>query len=853
MGNVLTTGYYEDRIDLESAVGPGPSGAMLVSAGRKDAFVTKRMPSGELIWARSFGGEGSESGTSIAVDEAGNVYCVGEFTGVSDFDPGAGVYSLSSAGFSDVFVCKLSPEGNFLWARSFGGTETESNRDVAVDADGNVYCVGTFTGDADFDPGDGTFSMVSAGNRDGYLLSLDSAGSFRWARSVSGTFEDSCAGVAIDDEGFVYGTGSFWNGALIGGVEYARVHASNDWDAFVYKFDQHGDLQWVKVLSGEESTVSGGGIAISQQGAVVYTGSFRGNPDFDPGAGEYFLSPPASSMSTAYIASLSLEGVFQWAVAVEDIERSRGVDVAVDVHGDVYAFGDFRNEVDLDPGDESLTRRSRGMTDTYICKLNEHGEFLWGGAFGSLAEDHATGIAVDSNKNVYCTGYFSLGLDIEPGTELFDIRAVGEQDAFLLRLEPSLLPVAMEDFGETYFDEVLTVLDDGESDSLLANDRDENTVDVLEVVGYDDTSLHGATVVVAPDGTFTYDPRGVAEFQSLPTGESIADYFHYTVSDGANMATGRVSVTVLGTAPAAIEIVPATLGPTNSDSVAFDVVFNEEVTGFDGVEDMVLHNTGTVSTGIGVSGGPTTYSVTVDGISGDGSFSLSARLDAGVTNLSGRGLVSSVVSDVVVVDNTGPVITMNEDTAEANTVDCGSEVYVEPGAMAVDALDGVVEVSATGVVDSATPGSYSITYTAEDRAGNQTVVIRNVTVLSNCMVGGEGEGEGEGEDEDDAIVAEALLRGLISADANGDGLLSLAEARAVVPALSAERFAVYDIDQDGLLSRTELATHADDRAPVGCFQDVINRSGLKWAGSDFFLLGLVMMTLAACRNTTHRS
>src|SRR5690348_9567758 len=82
-------------------------------------------------WAKGMGGTNSDFGNSIAVDAAGNVFTTGYFYGVADFDPSAGVYTLTSVGLEDIFVSKLDAAGNFLWARTFGGSNSDCAFSIA--------------------------------------------------------------------------------------------------------------------------------------------------------------------------------------------------------------------------------------------------------------------------------------------------------------------------------------------------------------------------------------------------------------------------------------------------------------------------------------------------------------------------------------------------------------------------------------------------------------------------------------------------------------------------------------------------------------------------------------------------
>ena len=145
----------------------------------------------------TFGGthphRGSDIGFGVAVDGSGNVYTTGNFDGTADFDPGSGTENLSSAGGSgdnDVFVSKLSSSGEFVWAKSFVGTDAgcdpmdwmcsnnyEVGYSIAIDGSSNVYAAGYFVETVDFDPGSGTENLTSAGSGDAFIVKLNSAGS----------------------------------------------------------------------------------------------------------------------------------------------------------------------------------------------------------------------------------------------------------------------------------------------------------------------------------------------------------------------------------------------------------------------------------------------------------------------------------------------------------------------------------------------------------------------------------------------------------------------------------------------------------------------------------------------------
>jgi gliding motility-associated-like protein len=229
-GNVYTTGAFSGRVDFD----PGAGVSYLSPGG---IFVSKLNAAGNLVWAKQMGdGTGAEGGLSIAVDGSGNVYTTGNFSGTADFDPGAGVFNLSSAGKEDIFVSKLDAAGNFDWAKQIGGIENDEGLSLTVDAQGNVYTTGYFNNSVNFDPGVCTYNFNSFGDDDIFIIKLDAAGNFAWVKQMGGTTRDEGRSIAVDGPGNVYTIGNFSGTADFDpGKGIYNLNSLGDYDIFVHK------------------------------------------------------------------------------------------------------------------------------------------------------------------------------------------------------------------------------------------------------------------------------------------------------------------------------------------------------------------------------------------------------------------------------------------------------------------------------------------------------------------------------------------------------------------------------------------------------------------------------------------
>ena len=120
-GDLFLTGRFSGTGDFD----PGPDSYPLSSAGGADAYVVKLNESGELIWARAYGGTDDEYAERIAVDTNGAIYLTGYFESTADFDPGPCACSLTSAGYTDIFAVRLDATGDLVWAGAIGGTAND--------------------------------------------------------------------------------------------------------------------------------------------------------------------------------------------------------------------------------------------------------------------------------------------------------------------------------------------------------------------------------------------------------------------------------------------------------------------------------------------------------------------------------------------------------------------------------------------------------------------------------------------------------------------------------------------------------------------------------------------------------
>jgi hypothetical protein len=433
-GHEYVLGTYQDSVDFN----PGPGVALYTSHGRDDVYLSKFDRGGNLVWVRTWGETYWDQGNSVTVDSSGNVYTVGVYMETLDFDPGPGLDNHLANGVLDVFLSKFDSNGNFIWARTWGGIGDDRGFSVATDAMGNVFVAGSFNNTVDFDPGSGVDNHTAIED-DSFLSKFDQGGNFVWARTWGGSNYDIARSVAIDASGNAYVAGWF-----VGATDFdpgPGVASLVGGGAFLSQFDSGGNFVWVRALCGIGDSV-GLSIAIDNSGKLYIAGAFSGAADFDPGPG---WDPHTSNGGRdTFLSKFDSDGNFIWARTWGGQNPSnydRGNSVGIDASGCVFVTGYFYGTVDFDPG-PGVDNHTSGYgffsvsADAFLSKFDPAGDLIWARTWGGDEQDMGFSVAVDSLGDAYVTGFYESYVDFNPGAG-FDYHPwIDGPDLFLSKFPP---------------------------------------------------------------------------------------------------------------------------------------------------------------------------------------------------------------------------------------------------------------------------------------------------------------------------------------------------------------------------------------------------------------------------------
>jgi hypothetical protein len=395
-----------------------------------------------VVYSTLLGGAGFDSGSAVAMDDAGNVYVTG-YTDSTDF-PTVGGGTAPRGG--DAFVTKLSPDGSqVLFSVYLGGSGADAGRGIGVDSAGRVVVSGT-TDSPDF-PVVGAFQPTLAGGTDAFVARLSSDGAtLEYGTYLGGSGSDGASRLALDPDGNVYLTGYTNSTDFPVSLNAMQPAFSGDYDAFVTKLAAAGGLVFSTYLGGRDGD-SGSGIAVDAA-RNVYVGGSTDSGDFPIGPVSFTDTFQGGRYGDAFVTKLTPDGSSRlYSTYVGGSGSDLGADIAVDLDGYCYITGTTNSNdlmlasPDIQPYQEAPPG---GESDIFVHKILPDGTFIvYTTYLGSAGEDIARAIEVDEDRNPHTKAYILGETDSAsfPLEDALQSNHGGNSDLFLTKLHENVFLV----------------------------------------------------------------------------------------------------------------------------------------------------------------------------------------------------------------------------------------------------------------------------------------------------------------------------------------------------------------------------------------------------------------------------
>jgi gliding motility-associated-like protein len=261
-GHVYITGTFIGSISFNNV-------SLTSNLGSQDMFIVQLDLTGNVIWARSFGGPQIEIPYDITTDYSGNPIITGQFKDTVAFDTTVLKSTINPADTTlsyDIFILKLDTLGNTIWAKQGIAPNDDRGISIVCDEFDNIYTCGQFSDTLQFNN-----SYSNNGYNVGYLMKFSSNGDDLWFRMLYASqvlpYDLKYSDNSIYLTGDFQGTLSISNNSL-------QLNNSYQYKTFILKLDSAGYLL-NSHADGSNNFVTSVAIATDKNGTVYTTGLFK--------------------------------------------------------------------------------------------------------------------------------------------------------------------------------------------------------------------------------------------------------------------------------------------------------------------------------------------------------------------------------------------------------------------------------------------------------------------------------------------------------------------------------------------------------------------------------------------------
>ena len=365
---------------------------ILDGGGGINITLSRHDQAGNYVWQKRLYGLYDTYEVEMKLDSADNIYILTMiFGGTIDFDPSSNNdYIVDPNQAREICVAKYNPDGDFLWARNFGISDTNYAAKLNILPNGNLLVTGTFTDSIDLGNSGSPIVFNSNGLNDVFLVVLDSNGQTINAQQFGQEGQDDIYGQCVDAFGNYYLLFYYFTTLDVDPGPGTVYTLPTDFygKLAIVKYSNSGNFLWLKQLQNDGQHI-GNTIQVNSEGDIYFVGQVANefNYDLNPDPQQTYLVSSAIPGSITYIVKLDSNGNFIWAKTWETNVYGSSASLSnlqFDQNDNIYLNGRFWQSVDLDPGPNVYTisvptnALNVNYPFHYFLSLTPDGDFRYG-------------------------------------------------------------------------------------------------------------------------------------------------------------------------------------------------------------------------------------------------------------------------------------------------------------------------------------------------------------------------------------------------------------------------------------------------------------------------------------------
>ncbi len=314
--------------------------------------------SGELVWAKTYGGSNEDDATSIVKTPDGG-YAIAGFTLSNDGD----ILDKTTTD-ADFWVFKLDAEGTLVWSKTYGGSNDDRATKIINTEDGGFAVTGyTRSNDGDV--------SINNGFYDYWLLKLDASGNIQWEKTYGFSGNDQGQSVIQTADGGYFLTGFLdFDGRASQGTTVKSQGRHGVGEFWAIKTDASGEVEWTQYYGGTNNDRSYDVVQTDDGGFIMIGNTESDDFDITDSKGSYDF----------WAVRVTSSGEIVWAKNYGGSAIEIAYSITKSQDGNYFIVGDTRST------DQDVTN-NKGNADAWLIKINDNGDLLWQKTYGGTQFD----------------------------------------------------------------------------------------------------------------------------------------------------------------------------------------------------------------------------------------------------------------------------------------------------------------------------------------------------------------------------------------------------------------------------------------------------------------------------------
>lgn len=498
-----------------------------------------------LEWAKSVSSKYLAEFNDTVATPDGGIIAVGCAKREIDID-GDGEQDTQGYGGSDAIIIKYNEKGSIEWTKVLGGKYEDELYTIAKISNGGYVVAGYVEG------GDIYYNGIQIdasdfGNEDGIIVKIDEDGNYIWSQSIGGIGTDRINSIAVNDNGDIGVTGSYYNTIYTDKNNSATLSTTAEANkaGFVSVYSATGSYKWSQNLVGSKD-VFGKAITATSNGFVVGA-NFQSDINF---GGSSAVSTKGQVDSV--VISYDNNGTVQWTKQIGSTLNDAIYDLEVcndsDTEGqkDIVVVGAYGYVIDIDSdGTNDLTKQGDYNYDGMIVKLNEtDGTLVKASSIGGYSDDVISSI-VQTKDGGLLFGGWSYSYNVAYGTTSITTNGNStNNNGFIVKLDKSDSVVFSDVIYGNSYDQVNSVAESTNKGIYAVGDFGSKTLYAKKQKILSNSYTYDPDAFAIKYGETIVEPE-VPELQEITISNELLK-FTVTTEIGANNIGKREGGTITG-------------------------------------------------------------------------------------------------------------------------------------------------------------------------------------------------------------------------------------------------------------------------------------------------------------------